>query len=104
MPPFFYNKQVPEKTVPQHMKDYLRRTGRKSGYGKNSGGGAVGAKAVAVRSTVELVRGTRCEDPSCLSHDRPSADKDLHLVRSAGDVEAGRTGDTEKSKALLAVL
>ena len=31
MCPFFYNKQVPAKAVPQHMADYLKRTGRNRG-------------------------------------------------------------------------
>ena len=34
MPPFFFTKQIPDETVPQHMKYYLQRTGRKSGDGK----------------------------------------------------------------------
>ena len=34
MCPFFYNKQVPENVVPQHMVDYLQRTGRNHGKGK----------------------------------------------------------------------
>ena len=31
---FVYNKQVPVKVVPQHMLDYLQRTGRKRADGK----------------------------------------------------------------------
>ena len=34
MCPFFNIKQVPENVVPQHMLDYLRRTGRNRGHGK----------------------------------------------------------------------
>ena len=29
MPPFFFTKQIPDEAVPQHLKDYLQRTGRK---------------------------------------------------------------------------
>ena len=28
-PPFLFSKQIPDEAVPQHMKDYLKRTGRK---------------------------------------------------------------------------
>ena len=34
MPPFFYNKQIPERAVPQHMLDHLKRTGRYRGDGR----------------------------------------------------------------------
>ena len=34
MPPFFFTRQIPEQAVPQHMKDYMERTGRKRGDGK----------------------------------------------------------------------
>ena len=34
MCPFFYNKKVSLKAVPQQMLDYLKRTGRNRGDGK----------------------------------------------------------------------
>ena len=34
MPPIFVNREVPEAAVPQEMKDYLNRTGRKRTAGK----------------------------------------------------------------------
>ena len=34
MIPFFLNKEVPSKAVPQHMLDYLQKTGRNRGDGK----------------------------------------------------------------------
>jgi len=34
MCPFFINKRVPAEAVPEHMKEYLARTGRKRGDGK----------------------------------------------------------------------
>jgi len=34
MPPFFYTKQIPDESVPQHMKDYLQCTSRQRGDGK----------------------------------------------------------------------
>ena len=39
MPPFFYTRQIPKQAVPQHMKDYMERTGRKRGDGKKLVGG-----------------------------------------------------------------
>jgi len=36
MCPFFYNKEVPIEAVPQHMLDYLRRTGESAETGKNA--------------------------------------------------------------------
>ena len=29
MPPFFFIKEIPDEAVPQHMKDYMKRTGRR---------------------------------------------------------------------------
>ena len=34
MPPFFFTRQIADQAVPQHMKDYMERTGRKRGDGK----------------------------------------------------------------------
>ena len=34
MCPFFYNKQVPAEAVPEHMTEYLARTGRQRGDGR----------------------------------------------------------------------
>ena len=48
MPPFFFIKQIPDEAVPQHLKDYLQRTGRKRTERKKTGWGIVSAKAVAV--------------------------------------------------------
>ena len=31
---FFFTKRIPDEAVPQHMKDYMARTGRKRGEGK----------------------------------------------------------------------
>ena len=35
MPPFFFTRQIPEQAVPQHMKDYMERTGKKRGNEKS---------------------------------------------------------------------
>ena len=34
IPPFFFTKQIPDESVPKHMKDYMSHTGRKRGEGK----------------------------------------------------------------------
>ena len=39
MPPFFFTRQIPDEEVPQHMKAYMKRTGRKRGDGKKRVGG-----------------------------------------------------------------
>ena len=39
MPPFFFTKQIPDEALPQYMKDYVARTGRKRGDGKKLVGG-----------------------------------------------------------------
>ena len=41
MPPFFLTKQIPDEAVPQHMKAYMKRTGRKRGAGKKLVGGSL---------------------------------------------------------------
>jgi len=38
MCPFFHNKTVPAEAVPEHMKEYLAKTGRKRGDGKKLAG------------------------------------------------------------------
>jgi len=44
MPPFFFTKQIPDEAVPQHMKDYCERTGRKRGDAKKLVGALPGQK------------------------------------------------------------
>ena len=31
MPLFFFTKQIPDESVPKHMKDYVDRTGQEEG-------------------------------------------------------------------------
>ena len=35
MPLFFFTKHIYDEAVPQHMKDYMERTGKKRGEGKS---------------------------------------------------------------------
>jgi len=44
MPPFFYNKQIPDVAIPQNMKDYLKKTGRKQMNSKKLVGALSGDK------------------------------------------------------------
>ena len=39
MPPFFFIRRIPDEEVPQHMKAYMERTGRKRGDEKKLVGG-----------------------------------------------------------------
>ena len=101
MCPFFYNKKVPVEAVPQQMLDYLKRTGRNRGDGKKSVGALSaekllvyaplrrwyvdhGAVITAVYRTIDYTPGKVLD----------------WLVEQV--TEARRTGDVEKSKALLA--
>ena len=101
MCPFFYNKKVPIEAVPQQMLDYLKNTGRKRGDGKKLVGALStekllvyapllrwyvehGAVIMAVYRTIGYTPGK-------------VLDWFVEQVR-----EARRTGDVEKSNALLA--
>ena len=46
MPPLFYNKPVPSKTVPQHMKDYLAHSKRKPMHDQRKQVGALSAQKI----------------------------------------------------------
>ena len=101
MCPFFYNKKVPVEAVPQQMLDYLKRTGRNRGDGKKLVGALSvekmliyapllrwyvdhGAVITAVYRTIDYTPGKVFD----------------WFVEQV--TEARRTGDVEKSKALLA--
>ena len=97
---FFYNKEVPVEVVPKQMTDYLQRTGRTRGNEKKLVG-ALSAEKLLVYAP--LLR---------WYVDHGALIKAVHrtLDDQAGKIfpwfveqvtEAGRTGDVEKSKALL---
>ena len=56
MPPFFFTKQILDEAVPQHMKAYMERTGRKRGAGKKLVGGLCAQNALAVCPAAAVVR------------------------------------------------
>lgn len=101
MRPFFYKGNVPTEAVPQHMQDYLKNKGRTRGNGKELVGALSteklllyapllrwyiehGAVVTAVHRTIDYTPGK-------------IFDWFVEQVK-----EARRTGNVEKSKALLA--
>ena len=101
MCPFFYNKAVPFKAVPEHMLKYLRNTGRKKGDGKKLVE-ALSAKRILlyapllfwyVNHGAEITKVYRTIDYT------PAKIFPWFVEQVT---EARRTGDVEKSKALLA--
>ena len=101
MCPFFYNKKVPVEAVPQHMLDYLKQTKRNRGDGKKLVG-ALSAKTILLYAP--LVR-WYLEHGAVITNvyrtiDYQSTKIFTWFVEQV--TEARRTGDEEKSKALLA--
>jgi len=98
--PFFYNKKVPAKAVPKHMRDYLARTGRNCGDGKKLLG-ALSAEqmllyAPLLRWYVDH-RAVITKVHSTIGH--RTAKIFTWFVEQV--TEARRTGDVDKSKARL---
>ena len=81
MLPFFFTKQIPDEAVPQHMKPYMERTGRKRGAGKKAGWGAVCSRAVALCPAAAVVRGAWRGNHGGVSHHRLPGDGGAELVR-----------------------
>ena len=101
MCPFFYNKVVPVEAVPDHMLKYLRDTGRNRGDGRKLVG-ALSAKRMLVYAPLLL---WYVEHGAVITKVYRTIDykpaKIFHwFVEQV--TEARRTGDVEKSKALLA--
>ena len=101
MPPFFFTRQIPDEAVPQHMKDYMNRTGRKRGEGKKLVGGLSAQKLLLyapllqwyVKHGAEITAVYRTIDYQAMKALKWFVDE---------VTEARRTGDVDKSKALLA--
>jgi len=100
MCPLFYNKRVPAKAVPEHMKEYLARTGRKHGDGKRLVG-ALSAERMLVYTP--LLRWY-------VNHGAVVTKVSRTIDYETGKIftwfveqvtEARRTGDVDRSKALL---
>ena len=101
MCPFFYNKRVPAEAVPEHMKEYLARTGRQRGDGRKLVG-ALSAERMLVYAP--LLRW-------CVNHGAVVMKVSTTIDYEPGKIftwfveqltEARRTGDVDRSKALLA--
>ena len=101
MCPFFYNKKVPVQAVPQQMLDYLKRTGRNRGDGKKL------LRALSAEKLLVLAPLLRWY----VDHGAVITAVYRTIGYTPGKVfdwfveqvtEARRTGDFEKSKALLA--
>ena len=101
MYPFFYNKEVPIEAVPQHMLDYLKRTGRRRGDGRKLTG-ALFAKKILLYAP--LLR-WYLEHGAVITNVYRTIDYQPTKIFTwfvEQVTEARRTGDVEKSKALLA--
>ena len=101
MCPFFYNKEVPIEAVPQHMLDYLKRTGRKRGDGRKLTG-ALSAKKILLYAPLlrwYLEHGAVITNVYRTIDYQPTKIFTWFMEQVT---EARRTGDVEKSKALLA--
>ena len=85
MCPFFYNKEVPIEAVPQHMLDYLKRTGRKCRDGRKLTG-ALSAKKILLYAPLLTCRWYLEHGAvSQMFIGRLTTNEDFHLVRGAGD-------------------
>ena len=101
MCPFFHNKPVPTKAVPEHMLKYLRDTGRKRGEDKKLMG-TLSAQRILVYAPLLLwyVNHGAVIKRVYRTIDYTPAKIFPWFVEQV--TEARRTGDVEKSKALLA--
>ena len=88
MCPFFHNKAVPATAVPEHMRKYLKKTGRKRGEDKKLMGTLSAQKILAVRPAVAMVHRPRGGNNKGTPHNRLQTKKDLHMVRGTGDRSA----------------
>ena len=101
MCPLFYNKEVPVEAVPQHMLDYLKRTKRNRGDGKKLVG-ALSAKKILLYAPLlrwYLEHGAVITNVFRTIDYQPTKIFTWFVEQVT---EARRTGDVEKSKALLA--
>jgi len=101
MCPFFVNKQVREEAVPQHMMDYLARTGRKRGDGRKLVG-ALSAQQMLVYAPLLLWYVNHGAEIKTVYRtiDYTPGKPFTWFVEQV--TEARRTGHADSSKALLA--
>ena len=101
MCPFFYNKAVPAKAVPEHMLKYLRDTGRKRGEDKKLMG-ALTAKRILLYAPLLLWYVNHGAEITKVYRTIDYTPAKIFPWFVEQVTEARRTGDVEKSKALLA--
>ena len=100
MPPFSYNKQIPEQAVPSHMKAYRDRTGRTQSKSQKLVG-ALSAEKMLVY--VPLLRWYLDHGAELLAVYRTIDYKKASMQWFVDEVtEARQAGDADKTKALLA--
>ena len=88
-PPIFINQSVGEERIPQHMKDYLAKSGRVAKPDQKKLLGVLKAKkGTSVRPSFGVVSQTRSRNHSCSSHDKLYSAKDLRLVRARSSQHA----------------
>jgi len=101
MPPFFFTKQIPDEAVPQHMKDYMARTGRTKGAGKKLVAGLSAQKILQYEPPLQWYVSHGAKITVVYRTINYQATKALKWF--VDEVTAARqTGDVDKSKALLA--
>ena len=101
MCPLFYNKPVPEEAVSEHMLKYLRETGRKRGKDKKLMG-ALSAEKMLVYAPLLLWYVNHGAEITKVYRTIDYTPAKIFPWFVEEVTEARRTGDVEKSKALLA--
>jgi len=101
MPPFFFTKQILDKAVSQHIKEYLERIGRKRGVGEKL------VRALSVQKLLLYAPLLRwyVEHGAVIKAVHRTIDYQATKIFSwfvGQATETRRTGDVDKSKALLA--
>ena len=101
MCPFFYNKEVPKEAVPKHMLDYLEKTKRKFIPQKKLMGALSAEKTLLYAPLLEwyIDHGAEITKVHRTIDYQPAVIFEWFVNQVT---EARRTGDVEKSKALLA--
>ena len=101
MCPFFHNKAVPATAVPEHMHKYLRKTGRKRGEDKKLMG-TLAAKRILLYAPLLLWYVNHGAEITKVHRTIDYTPKKIFTWFVEQVTEARRTGDVDKSKALLA--
>ena len=102
MCPFFYNKEVPDAAVPEHMKEYMRQTGRKRNSKMKKLLGALSGEKLLLYAP--LLR-WYVDHGAVVKRVHRTIDYNAKRIFTwfvEQVTEARRQGDVDKSKALLA--